>query len=100
MPLRSGESSASHGPSNRAAFFAAPSVKVRRYTPASSGTAEKRFVGLIMGGGKTIGRVNVYDVSPGGNGAEGITQLEAFVPAPAALALLGAGLIGSRRRRR
>ena len=62
-------------------------------------TAQKQFVGLIMVGGKTIGRVNVYDTGPGG--AEGITQLEVFVPAPAPLALLGmAGFIAGRRRRR
>ncbi len=62
-------------------------------------SAQKQFVGLIMNGGKTIGRVNIYDT--GGSGAEGISQLEVFVPAPAALALLGmAGLIAGRRRRR
>ncbi len=65
------------------------------------GTDQEQFVGLIMGGGKTIGRVNIYDIHPSDSGAEGITQLEVFVPAPAALALLGmAGLIAGRRRRR
>ena len=47
-------------------------------------STQKQFVGLIMGGGKTIGRVNFYDINPGGQGFEGISQLEVFVPAPAA----------------
>ena len=66
------------------------------------GIGQKQFVGLIMGGGKTIGRVNVWDSGRGQDGGpEGITQLEVFVPAPAALALLGmAGLVAGRRRRR
>ncbi len=63
------------------------------------GTAQKQFLGLIVNGGKTIGRVNIYDTGAGG--AEGVSQLEVFVPAPSALALLGmAGLIAGRRRRR
>ena len=66
------------------------------------GTDQKQFVGLIMNGGKTIGRVNIWDTgSEPQLGVEGITQLEVFVPAPAALALLGlVGLIAGRRRRR
>ena len=64
------------------------------------GTAQKQFVGLIMGGSKTIGRVNIYDVNPGNQGAEGVSNLEVYVPVPGAIALLGlAGLAGRRRRR-
>ncbi len=60
----------------------------------------KQFVGLIMNGGKTVGRVNIYDVNPGNNGAEGVSNLEVYVPVPGAIALLGvAGLVGRRRRR-
>ena len=53
------------------------------------GIGQKQFVGLIMNGGKAIGRVNIWDEGGGPNqGAEGITQLEVFVPAPAALPCL------------
>jgi hypothetical protein len=57
----------------------------------------KAFLGILMDPGLTIGRVNIFDPT---NGAEGITSIEAYIPGPGSLALLGlAGLIGRRRRR-
>ena len=55
---------------------------------------EKRFFGIWSF--ETIGRINV-----GGPGGELVDNIEMWVPAPGALALLGvAGLLGGRRRRR
>ncbi len=59
---------------------------------------QKLFLGILMIDEHTIGRVDIWDIM---GGPEGISQIEAFVPAPGALALLGvAGLLGTRRRRR
>ncbi len=64
------------------------------------GNSDKVFVG-ILAVGKTIGRVNIYDTTPGNFGAEGISSIEVYVPAPGSLALLGlSGLFVRRRRRR
>ncbi len=55
---------------------------------------EKMFFGIWLP--ETIGRINV-----GGPGGELVDNIEMWVPAPGALALLGiAGLLGTRRRRR
>ena len=61
------------------------------------GTDQKQFVGLIMNGGKTIGRVNVYDVNPGNEGAEGVSNLEVYLPDfpdPCPWDLDGNGIVG------
>ncbi|MHC4414456.1 MAG: hypothetical protein ACYS0G_04150 [Planctomycetota bacterium] len=64
------------------------------------GIDQKQFVGILMDPGLTIGRVNLYDTTGGNVGAEGITYVEAYIPGPGSLALLGlAGLIRRRRRR-
>ena len=55
---------------------------------------EKRFFGIWSP--ETIGRINI-----GGPGGELVDNVEMWIPAPGALALLGvAGLLGARRRRR
>ena len=55
---------------------------------------EKQFFGIWSF--ETIGRINI-----GGPGGELVDNIEMWVPAPGALALLGlAGLLGGRRRRR
>ena len=63
---------------------------------------EKQFVGILATDGLTIGRVNIYDTGSGpGSGAEGISSIEVYIPAPGSLALLGlSGLFVRRRRRR
>ena len=53
--------------------------------------------GIVVDGGDSIGRLNVYDSFGGAEGVMNITTWQ--VPAPGALALLGlAGLAGRRRR--
>ena len=61
----------------------------------------KVFVGILATEGQTIGRVNIYSTTPGNAGAEGISSIEVWIPAPGSLALLGvSGLFVRRRRRR
>jgi hypothetical protein len=62
------------------------------------GDADNAVVGILALDGRTIGRVNIYDPS---GGAEGMSAIEVFIPAPGSLALLGlSGLFVRRRRRR